>query len=550
MTGAPPSSPRDRLAAPALWLLGLLVAFHPALASGFAVLQIPPGDPRLVEYVLEHGWRWLTGAPLHGAFWSPPVFHPARNVGAYTDTLVGSAPLYWVWRALGVETGAAFQLWIMACLSASFGAAHLFFRRCAGFTPWVAAGAAFFFGFGIQRLASFTSPQLYPIFAAALALYALGRALEGERTPRWIALFYAALALQTWSAFYPTFFLLLLLAALALAALPFAEARGRLARLVRENPGALAAGALAYALAVAPMLARHLAASRELGFREYGEVRWALPTLASWLFPGKDHLFYGGLAQHPWFQFESFASQHSNGLGFLTSAVCAMGLWVGRRRALVRVAVVAAAGLVLVATRPPGGGDSLWHAVYAVLPGAKAIRYPARIGLFLPLLGGLGVGLLATHLVARGRAAWALALCALCIAEQLHRLSGEGEGEYRAAIRRAAAEVDPACDGFVLTVEDARPGGGPFSRTHAAAMWVGLEAGVPTLNGWYGNFPPGWHLYSVDVTGPNVAASLREAISRWIAERGLDDARVQRVRVPAAWFPWHRAASRADARGR
>jgi hypothetical protein len=86
---------------PALcWLAGLVAAFHPTFRSGFATVQGYPGnDPRLVAFILEHTtYRWLAGFPLHGDFWSPPIFFPQQGVGAYTEMLVGAAPPYWLAR--------------------------------------------------------------------------------------------------------------------------------------------------------------------------------------------------------------------------------------------------------------------------------------------------------------------------------------------------------------------------------------------------------------------------------------------------------------------
>jgi hypothetical protein len=70
-------------------------------------VQVNHGDPRLVNYQLEHTFLWLSGRSGHESFWSPPVFHPALHVGAYSDTVVGAAPLYWLWRFSGLEGGAA-----------------------------------------------------------------------------------------------------------------------------------------------------------------------------------------------------------------------------------------------------------------------------------------------------------------------------------------------------------------------------------------------------------------------------------------------------------
>ena len=42
--------------------LGLLMLFHEMFASGLALYPSDPADPRYIQFVLEHSWRWLRGA--------------------------------------------------------------------------------------------------------------------------------------------------------------------------------------------------------------------------------------------------------------------------------------------------------------------------------------------------------------------------------------------------------------------------------------------------------------------------------------------------------
>src|SRR5262249_7559842 len=77
---------------------GLWVAFRPTLASGFTCLQTDPGDTLLNLYILEHSWQWLTRTDYCGTLWSPPFFHPQPGVLAYSENLLGTAPVYWALR--------------------------------------------------------------------------------------------------------------------------------------------------------------------------------------------------------------------------------------------------------------------------------------------------------------------------------------------------------------------------------------------------------------------------------------------------------------------
>ena len=111
------------------WALGMLWVWWPQLSSGLASMPDLLRDPRLVNYTLEHGYRWWLGDPLHAAFWQTPLFHPQPNVTAYTDVMIGVGPLYWAWRELGAAADTAFQLWMLACFALNYAAAFGLLRR-------------------------------------------------------------------------------------------------------------------------------------------------------------------------------------------------------------------------------------------------------------------------------------------------------------------------------------------------------------------------------------------------------------------------------------
>ena len=396
MRKTPILKPKARILAPlVLWVAGMLAAFHPAITSGFDTLQIGRGDPRLVNYIIEHSWLWLTQQAHHEDFWSPPVFYPETNVGAFSDTLVGSAPFYWIWRAAGFPASASFQLWMMTCLSLNFLLAYLFLVRLElGF--WPSAVGAFLFGFGINRVANFNSPQLFALFYSMLAFYAALRALEPPRpgvfTRRrlWVFVFFAGLVGQVWSAYYPAFFAIFLLGFAGLVSLFISRARSLLFGLLRAHPLACGLAAVLSIAAIWPMASAHLAAAEQVGWRSYGTVFRALPTWQSWVFTGKNSRLYGSLLDLDLFTFRSAVSQHTNGLGFLTTALCLAGLLLERKRTIVQVVFATSLVVMLLSTRFLGD-HTLWPPIYDLVPGAKAIRFVARMGIFLPLPAGIGL---------------------------------------------------------------------------------------------------------------------------------------------------------------
>src|SRR5207248_8744500 len=135
-------------------------------------------------------------------------------------------------------------------------------------------------------------------------------------------------------------------------------------------------GALA-ALALAPVGLHWLEAARAGGFRRIDEVERMLPRAQSWVYLGPGSWHYGWLTWLDAWRGLSMEDEHRVGLGAMTAAIAALGLFRERRRPAVLLAALAAVAIVLLATAWPGGVTA-WRAVYALVPGAKAIRGVAR----------------------------------------------------------------------------------------------------------------------------------------------------------------------------
>ena len=185
-------------------------------------MQVEPLDTPLINYILEHSYLWITGDPLHGSFWSPPVFYPASNTAAYSETFLGTAPVYWLFRILGTAPDTSYQLWFIALAALNFLAAFVFLRRglAAGFAG--ATAGAWLMAFGSPRTQQLIHAQLVPVFFVLIALYCLHRLfIEPATGGRFVAVFFAAVAVQLYTSFYVGWFLifgLCLAVAMALAA--------------------------------------------------------------------------------------------------------------------------------------------------------------------------------------------------------------------------------------------------------------------------------------------------------------------------------------------
>ena len=168
----------------AAWLTGMAILFHPTVLSGFRRTQVGLGDGRLVNHVLEHGYRWVMRHDGHQNFWNVPLFHPETNVTAYTDVLLGAGPLYWVWRWIGCDPDTAFQLWMITVRTLNYVAAYWLLRRCFGVSGWAATCGAYLMTFTVGLRVAYEHPQLAPMFYVWLAVGALQRIFAVRRARR------------------------------------------------------------------------------------------------------------------------------------------------------------------------------------------------------------------------------------------------------------------------------------------------------------------------------------------------------------------------------
>jgi len=175
-------------------------------------------------------------------------------------------------------------------------------------------------------------------------------------------------------------------------------------------------------------------------------------------------------------------------------------------------------------------GATAWRFVYDHLPGAAAIRTMARIGLLALIPGAIGVGLLIEHLVQRGIAYLVVPLCLVCAAEQRLATPFFDKEVNRLVTQRVAAQVNPSCEAFFYAAV-----GGRYEpwKYHLDAMWASLISGVPTLNGYTGNYPPGWMLFESnihDALGPQRVSFLAQ---NWAVRNHLAPERVCLLLIPA-----------------
>src|SRR5215469_4708809 len=288
-----------------------ILALVAALALGFAAL-LPyvgirfdyfPGDlidGRLCMYLLEHGYKWLSGQAAH-SFFDASFFYPVRGTLAYSDNYLGQLWFYAPWRWLGLDRETSFQAWFLIGFGLNFAAAAWVFTRLR-FHWFAALLGAYIFTFSQVALAQTSAAhgQLLYRFAIPLAWYFLYRFLEGFS---WkdlsLCLFF--LAWQFYCSMYEGYFLMIFLAAFALmTAIRKPIIRNYLVQATPSSTTAQATVILGFLIAVGAVLRPYIqsAADQEFMAARRAELLTMLPRPISYLLSWPGSYETGWLFEH------------------------------------------------------------------------------------------------------------------------------------------------------------------------------------------------------------------------------------------------------------
>lgn len=533
----------DLAVAAAFGMGAILLVYHPLVTSRLGLMHKALGDGRLVNYILEHGFRWLGGDPAHSSFWNPPAFHPYENVAAFSDLMVGALPLYGFWRILGAPADTAYQLFQVTVLAANFAALRMFLRRGVGVGNLAASAAAALIAV-FHAIHFIKHPQLQAVFFVMLCATAIARLLDDAPRTRpdaaarrgWIAVGCASLVAQAWTGFYVFYFFGMLGGVIGLLAMFDRSVRGRILAALRGDPVAIGIAGLVASCGLAVLGIRYGITLRECGARSESEVH--LPGLFSWILP-----IHGPILHDAWTEHFSLRGDNpartGQGFGLAMLVAIALGFLAAFRSGRHRLPVLLGGGVLILMTMTTSLFDvSFWSLVREIVPGANAIRYVMRISMvaILPAAVALAIA------VDEGRRRRVpvlvpLVAVALMAVELSPRFAWIAKDAMRAQIDRIAGAVDPDAEAFVLLCTT--PG---YRFPAEDSLWVQLDTGVPTISARYGHFPPSFpagiqRASAIGTPGLADRLATRRGCVEWAERHGLDADRVQVIEYEADVLP-------------
>jgi hypothetical protein len=440
------------------------LALHPTAMAGH-----DRGDPLLVTWIL---WWSTHRLPLTDAWWNAPAFHPSPGVFAFSENLLGLAPIAWPFLAIGkpaLAYNAAFCLsYVLSGLGAYFLAYVLTRRRDAALVSALA------FAFAPYRLSHTHHLQLLSSYWMPVALAALHLYAEDER-PRWAWLFAGSWFMQALACGYYLFYLSLLA---GLWMLWFG-----LRQLTFRSTAILAAAWMAAALLMAPVLLGYQRVQASYGFKRSPVeiVNYSADVAGLWSAAPESLLWrrlHGDAVSSESEQFPGIA------IAGLTAA--ALVLAMKRRHNHSEVAFYVLAAVVMWALslgpEPRLNGVPLGvpgpYAALAQLPGFDGMRVPARFWMVAALCLSTCVAYAIAAVTAiddRRRRNWivAIASAAVLLDGWPRALTLSATPAMRVTSSRARARL-----------------GLPMRGNEVESMYAAIAQGRPVFNGYSGYTAP------------------------------------------------------------
>lgn len=460
------------------------------------------GDSRFNNYILEHFHQYATGSV--DSYWDAPFMYPYKNVTALSDNLLGTAPLYSLFRHFGFNRESAYQLWILALFSLNyiccFIALVLWSKRAA-----LSACGAYVFAFGIHMIGQMEHAQVFPKFMVPLAFWFCWQWLNSGRAKH---LFLTALAVvyQFYCGVYLGFMLCygLLFLALAYGLVDFR----RIARYrpSRWQPFAKGVGVLMIAAVLLwPLMKPYVEVSDAIGMRTFEEVKATIPRPQSYFFTHPGALSWRSLSEHSQFGFPEWWSHfHFMGaLPWIAILLLPIVLWKsGADVAMKKSVAVLGVAFVLSTFFCLRIGDFTLYEVIFKLPGFSAMRAIDRIINVQAMYFAAVMVMVGAAVTTK---AWTRTLIGVCLPILIGVENKVDVNALKRYDKYAAQELvdrvvldlqlqhDSAARAYAYTpARGVLPFAEDHTRTihmHLTAMLAAQQLGVPIVNAYSGSYP-------------------------------------------------------------
>lgn len=264
------------------------------------------GDARFNNYVLEHGYQYLNG-DVHD-FWDAPMMYPCKNVIAFSDNLIGTMPIYALFRKCGSDRETSFQYWILALFALNFIACFWALYKWQNNIILASVGA-YIFAFGIYLLGQLEHAQVFPRFAAPLTFYWFFKFLQTYKN-NYFFYFLFGLVFQFYCGVYLGFILFYCILFYFISHMIIYRDFNAISAFCRSKKMFFALISIVVALiSLWPMMSHYLSITKITGMRSFGELEPTISRPIAYFFTHVAATTWRGiLSDHSQFAFEQWWS--------------------------------------------------------------------------------------------------------------------------------------------------------------------------------------------------------------------------------------------------
>ena len=458
------------------------------LGTGLEFIPGDFGDSRFINFLLEHGHQWMHGNA--GDFWNANFMHPFPNVIAISDNMLGTMPIYSLWRSLGFSYETSYQLWWIVICSLNFWSA--FFVVNKWFKRWdFAILAAWIFAFTIFNFGQFSYMQMMIRFLVPIVFYAGTKMVDTSKL-KYLAYFSFGIVIQFYSVIYTGFFLLYFSVFFIIVYAIFKKKYFFFIPYFKKDT--ILKSLLIIGLSLIAMLwliKPYMHISEILGFRSYQEIEGLLPTWKTFLFPA-DASSWTVLYKN--FQPDSpYWWLHHNFMG-LIPFLCLITIpyfwiyWKIKKKEISPLiwAVTISTFIIFIFFFKTADGHSLYKLLFK-LPGMNSIRVMNRfihVTLFMLLIGLISI-------FQKLPVKWSYLLFLIVFLDNsfapdrmIRQEKSEIVDRREDVIKIVKNNIEKKHEAFAIIDSNQA-----FFITHIDAMQAALFLNIPTINGYSSSGP-------------------------------------------------------------
>lgn len=276
-------------------LIGLYLVPISIYELDFSKIPGDFGDARFNNYVLEHGYKYISGQV--DSYWSAPFMYPYEKSISFSDNLLGTMPIYALFRVLDFSRETSFQLWLLVLFVLNYTCSYWVLKKWSNHNVISAVGA-YIFAFSILLVGNIYNVQTMPRFIVPITFYFLWMYLKNKNLAYLLGTG-ICLVYQFYCGIYLGFLLFYVLLFFFISFLLIFRDKTLVSQFKDKKVLFKTLSIIGFTLIILmPLMIPYYENSKIHGLRSFDEVIGTIPTLRSYFFTSKEPILWQSLSEH------------------------------------------------------------------------------------------------------------------------------------------------------------------------------------------------------------------------------------------------------------